>query len=236
MKLISLSKFIANAGICSRRKSTILIKNGDISVNGSTIFDPFYKICIEKDRVIYKNNIVKPLDNKIYIILNKPVGYITTTSDENGRKNVLDLLPKIKDRLYPIGRLDKDTTGLLILTNDGYLTQKLSHPRNSIKKIYKVTLNKTLLDEDLNKIRSGLYLSDGFIKPDKIYYFNKSKSSVIVELHSGKNRIIRRIFNYLYYNVIALDRISYAGLKKMGLKVGSYRFLSKSQIRYLYNI
>jgi 23S rRNA pseudouridine2605 synthase len=235
MSLIALNKFISSAGICSRRKAVSLIKNGHITVNGNLILEPFYKVS-DNDIILYKNKEIKIDDNKVYILLNKPVGYITTTDDELGRKTVLDLLPNFlrSKRLYPIGRLDKDTSGLLIITNDGKLAYKLAHPSNCVKKIYRVKLDRPLISDHLLEIKNGIYLKDGFIRPDDIYYNQSSKYSINIELHSGKNRIVRRIFAYFNYKVLYLDRISYAGIFKDRLKVGSYRLLSLNEIKRFY--
>ena len=228
----SLSKFVAQAGIASRRKVTELIKNGLISVNGTVIREPGYKLK-PTDKVQHQNKPVRIAD-KMYILLNKPKNFITTASDEKGRKTVMDLVIGIKERLYPVGRLDRDTTGLLLLTNDGNLAQRLAHPRYEMQKIYAVTLNRIFSKEDMAEIKKGIYLSDGFIRIDAIKYAPEARrNQVIVTLHSGKNRIIRRIFHHLGYDVIKLDRIRYGTLTKKGLPVGQWRYLTDPEIESL---
>ena len=231
---LSLSKFVAHAGISSRRKVVDLIRLGLIKVNGKIIKEPGYKLQ-PNDKVTYHDQRLKVMQEKIYILLNKPKDYITTVSDEKGRKTVIDLIKnEIDQRLYPVGRLDRDTTGLLILTNDGDFAQKLAHPRYEVQKIYAVTLNRILNKDDYEKIKEGLQLSDGFIKVDAVQYAIKlPRNNVKVMLHSGKNRIVRRIFEHLGYEVIKLDRIGYAGLTKRGLLVGQWRYLTNDEIENL---
>lgn len=229
----SLSKYIAQAGIASRRAVVELIKEGYVKVNGKVIKEPGYKLK-ETDKVTYLD---KPIttDKKIYILLNKPVGYITTVSDERDRKTVLDLVRSATSaRIYPVGRLDRDTSGLLLLTNDGNLAQKLAHPRYEMQKTYIVTLDRLLIKEDFDEIRKGIHLKDGFIKVDSIHFLlQQKKNRVKVIIHSGKNRIVRRIFEFFGYRVAKLDRVTYAGLTKKGLAVGSWRHLSEDEIKEL---
>lgn len=230
----SLSKFVAQAGIASRRKVVDLIRQGLIKVNGALIKEPGYKVQ-PNDRVTYHDQRLTITNQKLYILLNKPKDYITTVSDEKGRKTVMDLIKNaIGQRMYPVGRLDRDTTGLLILTNDGDLAQKLSHPRYEVRKAYGVTLNRILNKDDYEKIKKGLDLRDGFIQVDAIHYSSRlPRNNVKVALHSGKNRIVRRIFEHLGYDVIKLDRIEYAGLTKQGLLVGHWRYLTDDEVERL---
>ncbi|MCL4229671.1 rRNA pseudouridine synthase [Candidatus Dependentiae bacterium] len=226
-----LNKFLAQAGICSRRKAVELIKSGKVTVNHFPILEPGYMVR-ETDVVRYNKRVVKP-EEKIYILLNKPTGYISTVSDEHDRNTVFELIEKAQrgHRLYPIGRLDRDTTGLLILTNDGDLAQQLAHPRYNVQKVYQVMLDQALRNEDMQKISAGLKLEDGKITVDHIVYIPKKPHTHIrVTLHSGKNRIVRRIFEHLGYQVIALDRIKYAGLTIRNLPRGGWRKLTEQEI------
>ena len=229
----SLSKFLATAGIAARRKATTLIKDGVVTVNNKIITEPGYKLTAN-DIVRYRNKIVKP-EEKTYILLNKPKNYITTAQDERNRKTVIDLITlKTKTRLYPVGRLDRNTTGLLLITNDGILAQKLAHPRRKITKSYRVTLSRPLESHDFEKLKTGFRLADGFIKPDRLYTVSGTKKhQVIIELHSGKNRIIRRIFAKLDYTIKQLDRFKYADLTKKNLPIGKWRLLTKKEIENL---
>jgi 23S rRNA pseudouridine2605 synthase len=237
---IHLSKFLATSGVASRRKVVEEIKKGLVAVNETTITEPGH-VVREGDTVTYKGQHVKP-EKKVYIILNKPKGYITSTADERGRKTVMDLIQtsskqtsSVKNlRLFPIGRLDRNTTGILLLTNDGELAQKLSHPRYQTSKIYRVTLDRPLVKADLNKLHLGIRLQDGFIKPDHVYTTPGSRRyEVVIEIHSGKNRIVRRIFESLQYDIKKLDRSQYAGLTKKNLPSRSWRFLTPLEIKKL---
>lgn len=229
----SLSKYLAQAGIASRRAVVDLVKEGYVKVNGKVIKEPGFKLK-ETDKVTYLD---KPIaaDKKIYILLNKPVGYITTVADERDRKTVLDLTrAATSSRIYPVGRLDRDTSGLLLLTNDGDLAQKLAHPRYEVQKTYMVTLDRLLLKEDFEEIRKGIHLKDGFIKVDGVYYLPEQKRNRIkVVIHSGKNRIVRRIFEFFGYRIVTLDRTGYAGLTKKGLRVGQWRHLTADEVKEL---
>ena len=231
---ISLSKFVALAGIASRRKGVDLIRQGLIKVNGVIINEPGYKLQ-PKDRVTYHDQVLHVEQQKLYVLLNKPKDYITTVSDEKGRKTVMDLIKNaIGQRLYPVGRLDRNTTGLLLLTNDGELAQKLSHPRYEVQKTYAVTLNRILNTDDYEKIKEGLQLEDGAIKVDTVQYAARlPRNNIKVTLHSGKNRIVRRIFEHLRYDVVKLDRIEYAGLTKKGLLLGDWRYLTDDEVERL---
>lgn len=228
-----LNKFLAQSGIASRRKSGELIKEGLVCVNNQIITDPAYRVQ-DKDKITVRGAPVKR-EEKTYILLNKPKDFITTVSDERGRKTVMDLIDgAINQRIFPVGRLDRTTTGLLLMTNDGELMQKLAHPRNKIQKVYHVTLTTELSIEDIEKIKRGLTLYDGRAKVDAITFIPKMRrNEVKVTLHSGKYRIVRRIFEHLGYEVKKLDRINYAGLTKKGLLVGCWRYLSHAEIQNL---
>ncbi len=229
-----LNKYIAHSGICSRRDAAILVKEGKVTVNGTPATDPGFKVS-ENDVVKVSNKKITPSRNFVYILLNKPKDYITTSEDPQGRKTVLDLVrTATTERIYPIGRLDRNTSGVLLLTNDGELAQKLSHPRHEVKKIYEVKLDRPLTKGDMDKIASGLTLEDGFVAPDVIAYADaKDKSVVGIEIHSGRNRIVRRIFEHLKYDVKALDRVMYAGLTKKDVQRGKWRFLKEKELRIL---
>ncbi len=230
---MQLNKYIAHAGICSRRKATELIKAGNVTVNNKLITEPGYKVQLG-DVVSIEGKIIKP-EKKVYILLNKPKDYITTVADERGRKTIMALIgPAIKHRLYPVGRLDRNTTGLLLVTNDGELAQRLMHPRYEVKKTYHVVVDKNIQSDDIRRIRQGVTLEDGNVAVDRISYIaGKRKSQVILELHSGKYRVVRRIFEYLGYTIIKLDRVAYAGLTKRGLPVAKWRFLTDKEIAML---
>lgn len=229
--LIRLNRFISNSGVCSRRKADELIAAGVISVNGEVVIELGTKVDPSKDEIRYNNERLKR-EKMVYILLNKPKDYITTTDDPQERKTVMQLISKAtKERVYPVGRLDRNTTGLLLLTNDGNLAEKLSHPRNNISKIYQVELNKALTQGDFNKIQFGIELEDGFIKPDDIsFVVGASKREIGIQIHSGKNRIVRRIFESLGYDVIKLDRVVYANLTKKDLPRGRWRFLEEKEL------
>jgi len=227
----SLSKYLAQAGIASRRKATELIKQGHIKVNDIIIREPGYKIKT-RDAVTCNDKPVR-VHEKIYILLNKPKNYITTVSDEKGRKTVMDLVSDaIGVRVYPVGRLDRNTTGLLILTNDGEFAQKLSHPKYEVQKTYMVTLDKIFTQKDMDSVKKGLLLEDGPVRVDAISYVQSMpRNHVKVVLHSGRNRIVRRIFEFFGYEVTKLDRIGYAHLTKKGLRVGEWRYLTADELK-----
>lgn len=230
---ISLSKFIAISGVCSRRKAVEIINQQLVTVNGVTITEPAYKLA-ESDRVKVDGALIKPED-KMYILLNKPKDCITTLTDEKGRKTVMDLIniPE-KARLYPIGRLDRATTGALLLTNDGDLAQQLSHPKYEVSKVYHATLDRVLTSTDVQHIKKGVMLEDGMLTIDDMEFFaDEPKSEVLVELHSGKNHVVRRLFEALGYKVRKLDRIMYAGLSLQGLKRAQWRYLTKAEVKTL---
>jgi 23S rRNA pseudouridine2605 synthase len=229
-----LNKFIAHAGICSRREAAELVKEGKIKVNGDFIYEPGYKVS-STDKVTFNNKQLHLQKNLVYILLNKPKDYITTAKDEQGRKTVFDLIAHATDeRVFPVGRLDRNTTGVLLLTNDGELTQKLTHPSYQVKKIYEVKLDKPLQKKDMDKIAGGIKLEDGFIAADSIGFANmKDKSVIGIEIHSGRNRIVRRIFEHLGYDVKNLDRVLFANLTKKNIERGKWRFLNEKEIRLL---
>ncbi len=229
--LIRLNRYIANSGICSRRKADELIAAGVVSVNGTPISELGHKIDPAKDEVRYNGELLKR-EKKTYVLLNKPKDYITTTDDPQERKTVMQLVEKAsRERIYPVGRLDRNTTGLLLMTNDGDLADKLSHPRNGITKIYHVELDKSLSQGDMNKIQFGLELEDGIIKPDTVSYVTGgSKREVGIQIHSGKNRIVRRIFEHLGYEVVKLDRVVYGNLTKKDLPRGRWRYLEEHEL------
>lgn len=229
--LIRLNRYIANAGICSRRKADELIEAGVISVNGEVVSELGYKVNPSKDLIRYNGETLKR-EKMTYVLLNKPKDYITTTDDPQERRTVMQLVDKAsKERIYPVGRLDRNTTGLLLMTNDGDLAEKLSHPRNNIIKIYQVELNKSLSQGDFNKIEYGLELEDGLIKPDALSYVaGASKKEIGIQIHTGKNRIVRRIFEHLGYEVVKLDRVVYGSLTKKDLPRGRWRYLEEKEI------
>ncbi len=226
-----LNRYIANAGVCSRRKADELIAAGVVSVNGEVVTALGAKVNPAVDDVRYNGERLKR-EKMVYVLLNKPKDYITTTEDPQERRTVMHLVEKASnERIYPVGRLDRNTTGLLLMTNDGALAEKLSHPRNSVTKIYHVELDKNLTQGDLNKIQFGLELEDGLIKPDEVSYVQgASKREVGIQIHSGKNRIVRRIFESLGYAVIKLDRVIYANLTKKDLPRGRWRYLEEREI------
>ncbi len=228
---IRLNKYIANSGICSRRKADELIIAGVISVNGEVISSLGAKVNPSKDQVRYNGELLKR-EKMVYVLLNKPKDYITTTDDPHERKTVMQLVDKAsRERIYPVGRLDRNTTGLLLMTNDGDLAEKLSHPRNNITKIYQAELNRNLTQGDFNKIAFGLELEDGVIKPDAVSYVQGGeKNEIGIQIHSGKNRIVRRIFEHLGYEVDKLDRVVYANLTKKDLPRGRWRYLEDKEV------
>lgn len=225
-----LNKFIAHAGICARRQAAELVKQGQVKVNGKVELSPAYLVQ-PGDKVAWKGKTLRLEEKKVYILMNKPKDVITTASDEKGRKTVLDLLKnKVNERVFPVGRLDRMTTGLLLLTNDGDLAQRLAHPSFKVKKIYYVVLDKILPEPDLERIRKGIELEDGLAKVDGIDYVGQKKNEIGIELHIGRNRIIRRIFEHLGYKVVKLDRTYYAGLTKKDLPRGRFRHLKEKEV------
>ncbi len=231
---VRLNKYIADAGVCSRREADKLIEQGEIYINGKLVTQQGIKVGPD-DTVTYKGKVLKGEKLK-YILLNKPKGYITTSDDPMNRKTVIELVAKAcPERVYSVGRLDRNTTGLLLITNDGALTTKLTHPSHGVKKIYHVVLDKPVSKNDLLRISGGIELEDGVIVPDQVNWVEEEndKRHVGIELHSGKNRIVRRIFEYLGYDVIRLDRVVFAGLTKKDLPRGKWRFLTEKEIAYL---
>jgi 23S rRNA pseudouridine2605 synthase len=228
-----LNKFIANAGICSRREADQLIEKGEIKVNGEVVTSLGYKVT-SKDEVVYKGKAISA-EKKVYVLLNKPKGFVTTMDDPHAEKTVISLVKNAcPERIYPVGRLDKDTTGLLLFTNDGEMTKKLTHPSYEKKKIYHIFLDKEFSQTDLDQVKKGIELEDGLIAADAISYVeDEDKRQVGIEIHSGKNRIVRRIFAHLGYRVIKLDRVVFAGLTKKNLPRGKWRFLSEKEVGFL---
>ncbi len=228
--LIRLNKYVANAGVCSRREADVYIAAGNVTVNGKPVTEMGHKVS-RTDEVRFDGRLLNP-EKKEYILLNKPKNFITTTKDEKGRRTVMELISNAtKSRLVPVGRLDRNTTGLLLFTNDGDLAKKLTHPRYGVRKIYHVELDKNLKTDDLHKIQEGIMLEDGLIKVDDISYLNNApKKEVGLEIHSGKNRIVRRIFEQLGYNVVKLDRVIFANLTKKDLPRGHWRPLTAQEV------
>ncbi len=229
---VRLNRYVANAGICSRREADVLIATGVVTVNGKIVTEMGYKVN-PTDVVTYGG---VPIKNEVkkYLLLNKPKDYITTMDDPEERKTVMELIRKAcKERLYPVGRLDRNTTGVLLFTNDGDLTAKLTHPKFNVRKVYHVVLDKRITSEDFRTLSEGIELADGPIKPDAIEYVGEGKSELGVEIHSGRNRIVRRLFEHLGYEVMKLDRVVFAGLTKKDLPRGKHRFLTPKEIDFL---
>jgi 23S rRNA pseudouridine2605 synthase len=230
--LIRLNKYLSNAGIASRREADNLIQSGTVKVNGEVITQLGYKIN-PGDKVTYGDASVKS-ERKVYLLLNKPKDYITTVDDPRERKTVMELIQGVcRERLYPVGRLDRNTTGVLLFTNDGELTTKLTHPKFGVKKVYHVTLNKGLKPADFSAIVEGVELEDGLAKADDLAFVGEGKKEIGIEIHSGRNRIVRRIFEHLGYEVLKLDRVVFAGLTKKDLPRGKHRFLTPKEVAFL---
>ena len=224
--VVRLNRFIANSGVCSRREADTLIQAGVVTVNGEVVTELGTKVNIHDDDIRFNGERLKG-EEKVYLIMNKPKGYVTTASDPHAEKTVIDLLKGCSSRVYPVVRLDKNTTGVLLLTNDGEIAERLTHPSYDKKKIYQVSLDKELSEEDYHKILEGVSLTDGDVKADELEFIDANdKRKIGIEIHSGKNRIVRRIFDSLGYNVKALDRVYFAGLTKKGLKKGEWRYLT----------
>lgn len=232
--LMPLNKFIAHAGICARRDAAEMVKKGLVKVNNELVTEPGHKVS-SKDEIKVNGKKIFLAKNLVYILINKPKDYITTTDDPQKRKTVLDLISKAtKERVYPVGRLDRNTSGVLLLTNDGELAQKLTHPSNEVRKVYAVTLDRPLEKKDFDQILQGVILEDGPASVDLLAYSDmKDKTQIGVEIHSGRNRIVRRIFESLGYDVKNLDRVMFAGLTKKNVERGKYRFLSEKEVRDL---
>ncbi len=226
-----LNKYIAHAGICARRKADEHIKNGKVTVNGTTVYEMGFKVK-PKDEVRFNGKVIKPIIKKVYILFNKPKNVISTTQDPQGRKTVTDYIRNVNaERMYPVGRLDRNTTGLLLLTNDGDLAQKLSHPKYEVRKLYHVELDKNLSKRDLQRIQEGVELEEGIAQVDAAsYVMGRAKNCVGVQLHIGWNRIVRRIFETLGYKVEKLDRVVYANLTKKDLPRAKWRYLNDEEI------
>ena len=230
---LRLNKFLANAGVCSRREADEFIQAGVVTVNGEVVTELGTKI-LRTDEVKFHDTPVS-LEKKVYVLLNKPKDYVTTSDDPQQRKTVMDLVKDVcPERIYPVGRLDRNTTGVLLLTNDGDLASKLTHPKFLKKKVYHVHLDKNLTSHDMDQIREGITLEDGEIKADAVEYADeRDKAQVGIEIHSGKNRIVRRIFESLGYRVTKLDRVQFAGLTKKNLRRGDWRFLTEKEVDML---
>ena len=230
---IRLNKFIANAGICSRREADVYISTGSATVNGKLVTEMGYKV-MPTDEVKFDGSLIS-IEKKRYVLLNKPKNFITTMDDERGRRTVMELVANAsKERIYPVGRLDRNTTGLLLFTNDGEMAKKLTHPKSGIQKLYHVSLDKKLAMSDLQNIAEGFTMEDRRVIVDEISYIvNESKTEVGVKIHSGRNRIVRKIFEHFGYTVVKLDRVIFAGLTKKDLPRGHYRHLSEMEINTL---
>lgn len=229
---IRLNKYIANAGVCSRREADTLIEKGEITVNGQVITELGYKVS-RKDKVTCRGKSIRP-EKPVYLLLNKPKDFITTTDDPLERKTVMHLIEgACEERLFPVGRLDRNTTGLLLFTNDGELSARLTHPAYEIKKIYQVTLDKPISKNDVDAIREGVTLEDGLTQVDDLQVLSLDKTILGLEIHSGKNRIVRRLFAHFGYEVTALDRVTFAGLSKKDIPRGKYRFLTEREVIHL---
>ncbi|MEZ4841305.1 MAG: pseudouridine synthase [Flavobacteriaceae bacterium] len=227
---IRLNKYISNAGICSRREADTFINAGSVTVNGKVVTEMGYKVN-PSDEVRFDGSLISP-ERKRYVLLNKPKNYITTMDDDRDRRTVMDLVANAtSERVYPVGRLDRNTTGLLLFTNDGELAKKLTHPKHKVRKLYHVSLNRKLEKNDLVKISENFMLDGKMVFVDAISYIeNESKTEVGIEIHSGRNRIVRKIFEHFGYTVIKLDRVIFAGLTKKNLPRGHWRHLTEQEI------
>ncbi len=231
--LVRLNKYLSTAGIASRRKADTLIQEGKVKVNGELVTSLGVKINPSRDKVFVNNKQVALLDEPVYIVFNKPKDCITTASDERGRTTIMDYV-KVKQRVFPIGRLDRNTTGVLLLTNDGEFANRMMHPKFEVKKAYKVTLDRTLLQQDGDKLSKGIRLSDGKTDPAELVSIAGGKNKVIgIVIHEGKNRQVHRMFGALGYDVEKLDRVAYADITYQGLPRGRYRYLTKGEARSL---
>jgi len=231
---VRLNRYIALSGVCSRREADELIKKGEIKVNGKKCLEMGTKVTPGKDKVVYVNRELR-IRKFIYLLMNKPKDHITTVKDDQGRRTVMDLVRKYtKARVYPVGRLDRNTTGLLLFTNDGELTEKLTHPSFQVPKIYQVRLDQNVPQEHLDQLKKGVELEDGFIKADRIDYVDGGYDNEIgLEIHSGRNRIVRRMFEHLGYRIVALDRVQFGPLTKKGLGRGTCRALEDKEVGWL---
>lgn len=234
--LVRLNKFIADAGVCSRRKADELISEGKVKINGTVVTELGTKVQTERDKVFVNGKQVVNLDKLVYIAFHKPKDCITTASDERGRPTVMDYV-KVRERIFPIGRLDRNTTGILLLTNDGELAHKLMHPRHEIKKAYKATLDKVLTKDDAKKLEQGVRLSDGKTSPAEVYTIGAGKGKVIgIIIHEGRNRQVHRMFESFGYEVEKLDRVAYADITYEGLSKGEWRHLTKPEVKKLMDV
>jgi len=232
IEIMPLNKFIAHGGVAARRDAAELVKQGKVKVNGAVITEPGHKVSA-KDEIIVNGKKVTLAKSLVYILLNKPKDFLTTTDDPQKRKTVLDLV-RIKERIYPVGRLDRNTSGVLLLTNDGDLSQRLTHPSHAVKKVYHVSLDRPLDKKDFEKVLKGVSLDDGPATVDVLAYADaRDHKQLGVEIHSGRNRIVRRIFEHLGYQVKSLDRVIFAGLTKKNVERGKWRFLSEKEVRDL---
>ncbi len=231
---IRLNKYIANSGVCSRRDADKLIEKGEIQVNGEVVTEMGRKVLVT-DKVVYKGEKLIPVIDPIYILMNKPKDTITTTNDPEGRKTVMDLIEgSFDERLYPVGRLDRNTTGVLLLTNDGELAQRLTHPKRVVQKVYVAELDKPITDADLTQLVTGVELEDGTMIVDKAAMPSPKQRNIVgVEIHSGRNRIVHRTFEKLGYKVLKLDRVLFANLDKRRLKRGEWRTLTSKELKSL---
>ncbi len=231
---LRLNKFLANAGVCSRREADDFIQAGVVTVNGQIVTELGTKV-LRSDTVLFHDQLVT-IEKKVYVLLNKPKDYVTTSDDPQNRKTVMDLVQDAcRERIYPVGRLDRNTTGVLLLTNDGDLASKLTHPQYLKKKIYHVYLDKNVTAADLRQIAEGIQLEDGEIHADAVEYASETdKKQVGIEIHSGRNRIVRRIFEHLGYHVVKLDRVFFAGLTKKNLRRGDWRYLTEKEVNMLH--
>ena len=232
-EVVRLNKYIANSGVCSRREADTLIQSGVVTVNGEVVTELGTKVNVLTDDIRFNGERLKG-EEKVYILMNKPKGYVTTASDPHAEKTVMDLLKGCPSRVFPVGRLDKNTTGVLMFTNDGEMAERLTHPSYNKKKIYQVILDHPLAEEDKEKVLAGIELTDGVIAADELEYIDQRDHRQLgIEIHSGKNRIVRRIFESLGYEVKALDRVYFAGLTKKGLKKGDWRYLTEGEVNIL---
>ena len=232
-EVIRLNKYIANSGVCSRREADTLIQSGVVTVNGEVVTELGTKVNVLTDDVRFNGERLKG-EEKVYIVMNKPKGYVTTASDPHAEKTVMDILKGCPTRVFPVGRLDKNTTGVLMFTNDGEMAERLTHPSYNKKKIYQVVLDHPLTEEDKEKVLAGIELTDGVVAADELEYIDaRDHRQLGIEIHSGKNRIVRRIFESMGYEVKALDRVYFAGLTKKGLKKGDWRYLTEGEVNIL---
>lgn len=229
-----LNRYISQAGICSRRDADEHIANGKVTVNGEVVTSLGTKVDPVKDTIAFEGRVLN-IKKMVYLLMNKPKNFITTMDDEKGRRTVMDIVARYtRERLFPVGRLDRNTTGLLLFTNDGELAGKLTHPSRNVRKVYQARLDRPLAPEDMDKLRKGFDLEDGFIKPDQVAYIDgKEENEIGIELHSGRNRIVRRMFEHLNYEVITLDRVAFGPLNKKELPRGTCRFLHEHEVGYL---